>query len=385
MSFTDVDRQMMAQALRLAEHGRYSTSPNPRVGCVICRDDQIVSQGWHQRAGEGHAEVKALEQLSDARAATAYVTLEPCSHQGRTPPCADTLINAGVSRVVVAVEDPNPLVAGRGITRLREAGIQVDVGLMAAQAEALNIGFMRRMRGGLPWLRLKSASSIDGRTAMASGESQWITGPAARADVQKLRAQSCAILSGVETILHDDAALTVRGESFSADDPSASVLDGHWRQPLRLIVDSALRTPVGATLFKAGGEVVIATRVTNSKHHQALIAAGATVVVLEDDGHGKVSLPAVMQYLADRSCNEVLLEAGAILAGAALRAGLVDEWFVYMAPCLMGSSGRPLINWPMAAMSEQQAVDIVDIRAVGKDWRIQCRVPKRDGSVVEQS
>lgn len=384
MSFTDLDRQMMAEALRLAERGRYSTSPNPRVGCVICRDDQIVSRGWHQRAGEGHAEVKALEQLSDARAATAYVTLEPCSHQGRTPPCADTLINAGVSRVVVAVEDPNPLVAGRGIMRLREAGIQVDVGLMAAQAEALNIGFMRRMRGGLPWLRLKSASSIDGRTAMASGESQWITGPAARADVQKLRAQSCAILSGVATILHDDAALTVRAESFSADDQSASVLDGQWRQPLRVIVDSALRTPTTASLFKAGGEVVVATRVTNSKRHQPLIAAGATVVVIDDDGQGKVSLPAVMQYLADRSCNEVLLEAGAVLAGAALRAGVVDEWFVYMAPCLMGSSGRPLIDWPMAAMSEQQAVDIIDIRAVGKDWRIQCRVPKRDHSAEGQ-
>lgn len=376
MSFSDFDRQMMAEALRLAEYGRYSTSPNPRVGCVICRDGQVVGQGWHQRAGEGHAEVKALEQLSDARAATAYVTLEPCSHQGRTPPCADTLINAGVSRVVVAMEDPNPLVAGQGIKRLREAGIQVDVGLMTAQAEVLNVGFMRRMRGGLPWLRLKSASSIDGRTAMASGESQWITGPAARADVQKLRAQSCAIISGVDTILHDDAALTVRSESFSAEDTSAQSIGGEWRQPLRVIVDSSLRTPPTAKLFKSGGEVVIATRVTNIKGHQTLVDAGATVVVIDDDGHGKVSLPEVMSYLADRACNEVLLEAGAVLAGAALRANLVDEWFVYMAPCLMGSSARPLIDWPMATMTEQQAIEIIDIRAVGKDWRIQCSVPK---------
>jgi diaminohydroxyphosphoribosylaminopyrimidine deaminase/5-amino-6-(5-phosphoribosylamino)uracil reductase len=231
------------------------------------------------------------------------------------------------------------------------------------------------MRGGLPWLRLKSASSIDGRTAMASGESQWITGPEARADVQKLRAQSCAILSGIETILHDDAALTVRPQSFLADDPAACSLTEPWRQPLRVIVDSALRTPPTATLFAAGGELVIATRVTNIKRHKALVAAGATIVVIDDDGRGKVSLPAVMKYLAARNCNEVLLEAGAVLAGAALRAGLVDEWFWYMAPCLMGSSGRPLIDWPMTEMSEQQAIDIVDIRAVGKDWRIQCRVP----------
>jgi diaminohydroxyphosphoribosylaminopyrimidine deaminase/5-amino-6-(5-phosphoribosylamino)uracil reductase len=375
VTFSDVDRQMMAAALQLAARGRYSTSPHPRVGCVICRDGKIIAQGWHQRAGDGHAEVNALAQLSDTRASTVYVTLEPCSHQGRTPPCADTLINAGVSRVVVASEDPNPLVAGRGIARLQQAGIQVDVGLMKVQAEALNVGFMRRMRGGLPWLRLKSASSIDGRTAMASGESQWITGPEARADVQKLRAQSCAILSGIETILHDDAALTVRPQGFLADDPAALTSTEPWRQPLRVIVDSALRTPPTATLFATGGELVIATRVTNIKRHKPLIAAGATIIVIDDDGLGKVSLPAVMKYLAARNCNEVLLEAGAVLAGAALRAGLVDEWFLYMAPCLMGSSGRPLIDWPMTAMSEQQAIDIVDIRAVGKDWRIQCRVP----------
>ncbi|CAA0079513.1 Riboflavin biosynthesis protein RibD [Zhongshania aliphaticivorans] len=380
MSFSDFDRQMMTTALRLAERGRYSTSPNPRVGCVICRDDQLLAQGWHQRAGSGHAEVNALANLADARAATVYVTLEPCSHQGRTPPCADSLINAGVSRVVVAIEDPNPLVAGRGITRLREAGVQVDVGLMTAQAEAINIGFMRRMRGGLPWLRLKSASSIDGRTAMASGESQWITGPAARADVQKLRAQSCAILSGVETVLHDDAALTVRAENFSADDDAAIALDGDWRQPLRVIVDSSLRTPVGAKLFAGGGEILIATRVTDVERHKPLEAAGATVVIIEDDGHGRVALPALMAYLRELNCNEVLLEAGAVLAGAALRAGIVDEWYVYMAPCVMGSSGRPLLDWPMITMAEQQALDIVDIRAVGKDWRIHCRVPNTVGA-----
>ena len=225
--------------------------------------------------------------------------------------------------------------------------------------------------------------SLDARTAMASGESQWITGPEARADVQKLRAQSCAILSGVETILHDDAALTVRPDSFSVEDMSAQALKGKWRQPLRVIVDSSLRTPPTAKLLAGGGEVLIATRVTDIAKHKALIAAGAKIVVIEDDGGGKVSLPALMRYLADRGCNEVLLEAGAVLAGAALRAGLVDEWFVYMAPCLMGSSGRPLVDWPMAAMQEQQAIDIIDIRAVGKYWRIQCRVPKAQHNGAE--
>lgn len=220
---------------------------------------------------------------------------------------------------------------------------------------------------------------------MASGESQWITGPEARADVQKLRAQSCAILSGVETILHDDAALTVRPDSFSVEDVSAQALDGQWRQPLRVIVDSSLRTPPTARLLAGGGEVLIATRVTDIAKHKALMAAGATLVIIEDDGGGKVSLPVLMRYLADRGCNEVLLEAGAVLAGAALRAGLVDEWFVYMAPCLMGSSGRPLVDWPMAAMQEQQAIDIIDIRAVGRDWRIQCRVPKAQHNGVEQA
>lgn len=370
MSFSDIDREMMALALQLAERGRYTTSPNPRVGCVISHNDKVIAQGWHIRAGDGHAEVNALAQIESAEDCTVYVTLEPCSHLGRTPPCADRLIDANVARVVVAIEDPNPLVAGQGIARLREAGIQVDVGVMAEQAAELNKGFMRRIKGGLPWLRLKSASSLDGRTAMASGESQWITGVAARQDVQRLRAQSCAIVSGVDTVLYDDALFTVRPETFAPE-----LQKQYWRQPIRVILDSALRTPVAAKLFKEGGEVIIATVVKDAERYGPLIAAGATMLCLADDGHGRVSLSALMRYLADRGCNDVLVEAGATLAGSALRSGLVDEWFIYMAPSLMGSSARPLVDWPMSKMAGQQALEIVDIRAVGKDWRIHCRLP----------
>ena len=370
MIFSDTDREMMALALQLAERGRYTTSPNPRVGCVITQNDKLVAEGWHVRAGSGHAEVNALAQIDNATDATVYVTLEPCSHSGRTPPCADKLIDANVARVVVAIVDPNPVVAGQGIARLRDAGIQVDVGLMAEQAADLNKGFMRRISGGLPWVRLKSASSLDGRTAMASGESQWITGPAARQDVQRLRAESCAIVSGVDTILYDNALFTVRPEAFAPE-----LKDQYWRQPLRVILDSNLRTPVDAKLFSEGGEVIIATVVSDPERYVALTAVGAIILCLADDGNGRVSLPALMRYLADRGCNDVLVEAGATLAGSVLRADLVDEWFVYMAPSLMGSTGRPLVEWPMSKMAGQQSLEIIDIRAVGKDWRIHCCIP----------
>lgn len=364
--FSPSDREWMARALRLAALGRDSTSPNPRVGCVLTRDDQLLAEGWHQWAGEGHAEVNALAQVEDASGATAYVTLEPCSHQGKTPPCADALIRAGVSRVVVAMSDPNPLVAGRGLARLRETGIEVSSGLLEAQARELNKGFVRRMEGGLPWLRAKSAMSLDGRTAMASGESQWITGADARADVQRLRAQSCAIISGVETVVADNAALTVRPESFGGD------ADARWRQPLRVIVDGSLRTPPSAKLFASGGEILFATASRDTDKRAALEARGAGFIDMAADERGRLAPEAVMMALAERGCNEVLLEAGANLVGSFLQAGLVDEWFVYMAPCLMGSAGRPLAQWPMATMAEQQALEIVDIRAVGRDWRIHC-------------
>lgn len=366
-SFSIADRQWMARALQLAALGRDSTSPNPRVGCVLTRDGVLLAEGWHQWAGEGHAEVNALAQVDDARGATAYVTLEPCSHQGKTPPCADALIRAGVRRVVVAMSDPNPLVAGRGLTRLQEAGIEVACGLLEQSARDINRGFVRRMEGGLPWLRAKSAMSLDGRTAMASGESQWITGPDARADVQRLRAQSCAIVSGVETVVMDDASLTVRPESFS------DALNGRWRQPLRVIVDGNLRTPPTATLFHSGGDIVFATACKDAGKRAALAERGAGFIDLAADDAGRLAPEAVMMALAERNCNEVLLEAGANLVGSFLQAGLVDEWFVYMAPTLMGSAGRALANWPMARMAEQQPLEISDIRAVGRDWRIHCK------------
>ena len=365
------DRQAMARALQLARRGAFSTSPNPRVGCVIARDGEVLAEGWHQWGGEGHAEVNALAQLDSAAGCTAYVTLEPCSHYGRTPPCAEALIDAGVARVVVAMQDPNPQVAGRGLAMLREAGIDVECGLLEAEARDVNRGFIRRMEGGLPWLTMKSAMSLDGRTAMASGESQWITGPEARADVQRLRAQSCAIISGIETVLADNAALTVRPESFTS--AQHEYMKDRWRQPLRVILDSQLRTPEDARLFESSGEILLFTTSGDDARRQALEARGAEVMVLP----GEQPEPrAVMAALSQRGCNEVMLEAGATLSAAFWRQGLVDDWFVYTAPCLMGSAGRALLNWPMDTMTEQQALEIVDGRAVGPDWRWQLRAAK---------
>lgn len=365
------DRQAMARALQLAGRGNFSTSPNPRVGCVLSRGEELVAEGWHQWAGEGHAEVNALAQLGDASGCTAYVTLEPCSHHGRTPPCAQALIDARVSRVVVAMQDPNPLVAGRGLALLRAAGIAVDCGLLEAQAQELNKGFARRMAGGLPWLTAKSAMSMDGRTAMASGESQWITGAEARADVQRLRAQSCALVSGVDTLIDDDATFTVRPESFRS--AMHDYQGERWRQPLRVIMDSQLRTPGDARLFGGGGDVIIATASRDAAKTAALQAAGAEVVVIASDDRGRIDPRALLSELAQRGCNEVMLEAGASLTGAFLQAGLVDDWFIYMAPCLLGSEARPLAQWPMQQMAEQQALTVVDCRAVGSDWRWHCR------------
>lgn len=365
------DRQAMARALQLAGRGNFSTSPNPRVGCVLSRGEELVAEGWHQWAGEGHAEVNALAQLGDASGCTAYVTLEPCSHHGRTPPCAQALIDARVSRVVVAMQDPNPLVAGRGLALLRAAGIEVECGLLAAQAQALNKGFVRRMAGGLPWLTAKSAMSMDGRTAMASGESQWITGAEARADVQRLRAQSCALVSGVDTLIDDNATFTVRPESFRS--ALHDYQGERWRQPLRVIMDSQLRTPGDARLFGGGGDVIIATTSRDAAKTAALQAVGAEVVVIASDDRGRIDPRALLSELGQRGCNEVMLEAGASLTGAFLQAGLVDDWFIYMAPCLLGSEARPLAQWPMQQMAEQQALTVVDCRAVGSDWRWHCR------------
>ncbi|MEH6389906.1 MAG: bifunctional diaminohydroxyphosphoribosylaminopyrimidine deaminase/5-amino-6-(5-phosphoribosylamino)uracil reductase RibD [Pseudomonas profundi] len=372
MSDRDIcDRQMMSRAVQLAARGLYTTEPNPRVGCVLVRDGVIVGEGWHVRAGEGHAEVNALAMAGDnARGATAYVTLEPCSHFGKTPPCADALIKAGVARIVAAMQDPNPQVAGRGLTRLRDAGIDVQCGVLESEARALNPGFIKRMETGLPWVRIKLAMSLDGRTAMASGESQWITGTDARADVQRLRARSGAVISGADSVLLDDSALTVRASELGL--PEAEAIAAAARQPLRVLVDGRLRVPLESRLFRQSGPVLVACRTLRGRVPDYGFA-GAELLSLPDEAGEKVDLDALLRELASRGCNEVLVESGAGLSGAFYRAGLVDELVVYMAPRLLGSRGRPLVELPFDSMSEAQDLDIIDMRAVGRDWRITAR------------
>jgi len=364
------DRELMSRALELAARGLYTTEPNPRVGCVLVRGEQVVGEGWHVQAGEGHAEVNALAQAGErARGATAYVTLEPCSHFGKTPPCADALIKAGVSRVVAAMQDPNPQVAGNGLQRLRDAGIEVTCGLLEEQARELNPGFIKRMQQGLPWVRVKLAMSLDGRTAMASGESKWITGPAARADVQRLRARSGAVISGADSVLLDDSALTVRASELglSADEAAAAV----QRQPLRVLIDSLRRVPLEQRFFReAGPTLVISTSAEQAAESYQSI--GSELLALPGDD-GKVDLVTVLRNLAERGCNEVLVEAGAGLSGAFWRAGLVDELIVYMAPRLLGSQARPLMQLPFESMSEAMDIAVTDMRAIGQDWRITAR------------
>ena len=351
----------MAQALRLAQQGLFSTRPNPRVGCVIVRDEHAVGEGWHQRAGTPHAEVHALQQAgAQARGATVYVTLEPCAHHGRTPPCADALIDAGVARVVAAMRDPNPQVAGRGLARLQAAGIAAECGLMEEAARELNLGFVSRMTRARPWVRLKAAASLDGKTALNNGVSQWITGPAARADVQQWRARSCAILTGVGTVLADDPQMNVREIAMP-------------RQPLRVVVDSRLRTPPGAKII-AGGGVLIASALDDQAKIQALRQAGADVAVLPGSD-GRVDLARLITLLAEREVNELMVEAGATLNGALLAAGLVDELVLYLAPMLLGDAARGLFTLPaLSRMDERKNLALRDVRQVGTDMRVIARV-----------
>jgi len=364
------DNFWMAQALRLAERGLNSTSPNPRVGCVLVRDGIVVGSGWHQRAGEAHAEVHALRAAGEsARGATVYVTLEPCNHHGRTPPCSEALIKADVARVVVAVSDPNPQVAGNGIKALRSAGIVVECGLMEAAARELNIGFFARMSRGIPWLRSKIAMSLDGRTALANGISQWITGVAARRDVQRWRARSCAVLTGINTVLADDPRLNVREPDDAHQAPAV-------RQPLRVVLDSRLRISLTARVLDncAVEQVLIYTATGDAGKIAALEKMGVAVCVLADD-KGQVDLSAMLHDLAQRGCNEVLLEAGSILNGALLRAGLVDELLLYIAPQLLGDMARGMAQLGELANLEQRVVvNWQDIRPVGTDLRITARV-----------
>ncbi len=347
----------MAQALRLAERGCYSTSPNPRVGCVIVRDGVVVGEGWHVKAGEPHAEVHALRMAGEAaRGATAYVTLEPCSHHGRTPPCADALVVAGVRRVVVAMQDPNPLVAGRGLQRLRAAGIEVQAGVLEQQAQALNAGFVSRMTRQRPLVRIKVASSLDGRTALANGRSFWITGPAARRDVHDLRARSCAVLTGIGSVLQDDPQLTVREVETA-------------RQPLRIVLDSQLRLPETARILDGGPLLIVCAEDAAAEREHKLGSLGAEVLRCGRDG--RVDLPQLLQELGKRQLNEVMVEAGATLNGAFMAAGLADEVVLYFAPVLMGHGARGQFALPdFADMAECRRLKITDVRAVGQDWRI---------------
>lgn len=366
--WTIADREYMAKAIQLARKGLYTTHPNPRVGCVLVKDDQVVGQGFHLRAGEGHAEVNALAMAGVAAVgSTAYVTLEPCSHFGRTPPCAQGLIDAGVVRVVSAMVDPNPQVAGRGIEMLKQAGIDASYGLLEAESKALNPGFIKRMEHGLPRVCLKMASSIDGRTAMASGESKWITGAAARSDVQQLRAQSSAIVTGVESIIQDDSALTVREEQLDLENAAEVVK----QQPLRVILDSTLRTPVNAKIFKQPGRTVVATCSANAFLIEGLESVGAQVVQLTSDENGRVSLTALLRWLAkEEQCNDLLVEAGATLAGAFLKQKLVDELQLYLAMKLLGSDARPSFALPLTKMSEQVELKQIDSRMLGSDLKL---------------
>ena len=355
----------MTEALRLAERGVYSTSPNPNVGCVIVSEGEVVGRGWHARAGEPHAEVHALREAGEkAAGADVFVTLEPCSHHGRTPPCAEALVSAGVSRVVIAMEDPNPQVAGSGSERLRAAGIKVETGLMEAQARALNPGFIMRMQHSRPRVRLKLAASLDGRTAMASGESQWITGDAARRDVQRLRARSSAIVTGIGTVLADDPSMNVRldAQQLNGVEPV--------RQPLRVVLDTQLRMSVTAKMLSLPGETLILTGNTDTSAQTALQEAGATVETI-DVHAGKLVPAAVLERLAQHEVNDVLLECGPTLAGAFMSAGLVDELVVYLAPHLIGDAGRGLFSLPgLEKMQDRVELEWVDVRQVGADLRV---------------
>lgn len=360
--FSETDTRYMARAIQLARRGLYSCDPNPRVGCVLVKEGQIVGEGWHQRAGQGHAEVVALQNAGDAAlGAKAYVSLEPCCHQGKTPPCSDALVRAGIVEVVAAMQDPNPLVSGQGLAYLRKAGVTVSNGLLQRQAEALNPGFCKRMRTGLPWVFSKLAMSLDGRTAMASGESKWITGEHARQDVHRLRASSSAIVTGIETVLADDPSLTAR----LPESNEREVL-----QPVRVVIDSQLRMPLDGKLSGLSGRTLIFTVCENERKQQQLVDTGFEVFVLAATPDHRVDITALMGQLGRLGFNQVMIEAGPTLNGALLQAGMLDEWVIYQAPCILGDGGRGLFHLPhLSAMSERIQLQLLDARRMGNDMR----------------
>ncbi|MDR2030858.1 MAG: bifunctional diaminohydroxyphosphoribosylaminopyrimidine deaminase/5-amino-6-(5-phosphoribosylamino)uracil reductase RibD [Azoarcus sp.] len=361
MTFSTTDREAMARALALAAQGLATATPNPRVGCVILRDGKTVGEGWHRRAGEPHAEVLALAEAGEAaRGATAYVTLEPCAHFGRTPPCADALAAAGIVRVVAAMQDPNPKVAGRGLARLRAAGIAVECGLLHDEARELNPGFISRMTRQRPWMRLKAAATLDGKTALENGLSQWITGPEARADGHRWRARACAILTGIGTVKADDPQLTVRALPCE-------------RQPLRILVDARLEVPPDVRILQGAPALIITAADTGEAHAQRLTAAGHRVLHLPG-AEGRVDLPALPRELAALELNEIHIEAGARLNGALLAAGCVDELLLYLAPIAVGSAARGIFDLPaLTALDTAHRFAIRDCAKIGEDLRIIAR------------
>jgi diaminohydroxyphosphoribosylaminopyrimidine deaminase/5-amino-6-(5-phosphoribosylamino)uracil reductase len=365
MSFSALDHNMMARALQLAKKARFTAAPNPAVGCVVIIDKTIVGEGFTRPPGGNHAEIEALQMVADARGCTLYVTLEPCSHQGRTGPCTQAIIEAGVKRVVVACEDPNPQVSGLGIKQLQEAGIEVELGLLESQARELNKGFIKRHTSGEPWVLVKMAASLDGRTAMASGQSQWVTSPAARLDVQRLRAASCAIITGIGTQIMDDPSLTLRitEQDLQIEDPVT--------QPLRVVVDAQMKMQASARILEQPGQCLIATLEGKDQREksQALIEAGAEVVFMPAmDQH--IDLRALLLELAQREYNQVMVEAGAGLAGAFIAEGLLDELVCYWAPKLFGNRARPMFELPIDTIDAHLALSIRDMRQVGEDIKV---------------
>jgi diaminohydroxyphosphoribosylaminopyrimidine deaminase/5-amino-6-(5-phosphoribosylamino)uracil reductase len=376
MAIQSMHHEFMTLALEQASFGQLIARPNPAVGCVLVKSNQVVGPGYTQQVGGPHAEVMAIQAAGDlANGAIAYVTLEPCGHYGRTPPCSLALIEAGVSTLVYGCQDPNPLVAGQGLSQLRTANIEVIGPVLEAECRRSNRGFLQRMKTNKPNVINKLAMSLDGRTAMKSGESQWITGPEARAQVHLLRAQSCAVITGIGSILRDNPSMNVRADELAlAGVPQATI--ELIKQPLRVVLDSQLRLPTSAKILQQPGSVLVITCVADLQRHQALIDMGAELVVCAADDQGKVDLSAVLTLLGQRQCNQVLVEAGAGLSGAFLKAGLTHHLVVYLAPKLMGSEAKALFNLPLETMAQAVDVDIKGISQVGNDWRIDA-TPKR--------
>lgn len=362
------DFYWMGRALELARRGQNTTTPNPSVGCVLVRNGELLSEGWHEWAGSDHAEIRALKSLvGSAVGATAYVTLEPCSHHGKTPPCAPQLIQAQLARVVVAMQDPNPLVAGRGVSVLREAGIQVELGIREREALEINVGFVSRMTRNRPWVRSKVAMSLDGKTALSNGRSQWITSEEARRDAHLWRARSCALLTGSGTVLSDNPRLTVRYQE-------------NFRQPVRIVLDSALKTSPQALVYQGHGRrVVVCTSDVLDAHH-AYNDVGVEVLVLPSTAMGKIDLSYLWSWMNQQSFNEVMVEAGSVLNGVLAEAQWIDEWVLYYAPCFLGQEGQGVMNWgPIEQLSERYPLEVHSVQAVGVDWRILARTCLKKG------